>query len=104
MQSSKWITTLVLFCKKPYVPTEKEELQKFKEYLYQQNEKLKTDPKNYTRNKKYNGIDASYAGGEDGLEVTIQMFEKIKVMNYDFSPNFEACSLKKWDFLFIINW
>lgn len=62
------------------MPTEEDELPKYREYLKLQNKKLKEDPQNYKRSELYNGVDASYAGGKDGLEVTVKIFEKVKVV------------------------
>ena len=81
MQSCKQFNLCFLIIDfKPYVPTEKEELQKYKEYLKLQNKTLKENPSNYKRSEKYNGIDASYAGGEDGNEITIHILEKARVI------------------------
>ena len=77
------------------MPTEKEELEKYKEFLKQQNIALKTDPKSYKRTEKWNGIDSSYAGGEDGLEITVKIFEKVKVhWSFIFINDFRLLFLK----------
>ncbi len=70
----------IVICNPPYVPTEKGELEKYREYLKLQNKTLKENPQNYKRSEKYNGVDASYAGGEDGLEITIHILEKVKAV------------------------
>jgi len=70
----------VIICNPPYVPTEKEELEKYKEYLKLQNKTLKENPTNYKRSEKHNGIDASYAGGENGNEITVHILEKAKAI------------------------
>lgn len=61
------------------MPTEAGELEKYREYLKLQNTTLNENPGSYKRAEKYNGIDASYAGGESGNEVTVKILEKVKV-------------------------
>lgn len=43
---------------------------------------MNENPGNYKRAEKYNGIDASYAGGESGNEVTVKILEKVKVTRF----------------------
>ncbi|KRX09821.1 hypothetical protein PPERSA_02693 [Pseudocohnilembus persalinus] len=66
----------IFICNPPYVPTESEELVKFKDLIKKKDIFIqKNDEKNA---EKISGIDVSYAGGVDGMEVTYQIIDQVQ--------------------------
>ncbi|EAR95128.1 methyltransferase small domain protein (macronuclear) [Tetrahymena thermophila SB210] len=63
----------VVICNPPYVPTEDEEVASAYQKLYQKDKLLKEGK--MEEMKKINCIEASYAGGEDGMVVTQNMID-----------------------------
>ena len=71
----------VLICNPPYVPTTKEEHEKYRSVISQ---KLKEFGKEFDK-ENLNGIDVSYSGGKNGMEVTWKVIEAAKVNCGNFS-------------------
>lgn len=63
----------VVICNPPYVPTDQDELQRAMENLKLKDKLLKEGKMEEMKN--VNCIDASYAGGFDGMEITGLMID-----------------------------
>ena len=68
------------FLSKPYVPTSPDELEDAKNQLKEKN-LLLSKTNDIKELRKVNCLSASWAGGEDGNEVTYRILEQAKVYN-----------------------